>query len=538
MEKRGLLAAVLSGIIVILWFALVAPPRPAESPAAVGGAIPSPRAVGVAETPIPPPAETPVTASGPVRAPLVGTDASEVTITGVGLRAVVSPRGGTLRSLVLADYRDEAGAPLELVRAGGAAPLTLGEPGPWNEELYQVVREGGAVRLSWSDGKGSWVEKRILAGEGKFALEVEVRSSGTAGRGGVVVATGVERGGGALATGRFAGSDAVVRLNGKLERISATKLPAGQRLRGAVDFAGVEDQYFLLALLPSSGIDEVRLQGVPGKTSALPEVALVGVDGVVRGTLYAGAKEHRTLSGYGRGLEDTVSFGLFGFLSVGFLAALRWIESWVANWGMAIIVLTAGIRVLLFPLNHKSTVAMRRMQALQPKLKAIQDRYQEKAKKDPTVRARMNQEVMQMYKQEGVNPMGGCLPMLVQLPILWALYSLFAYAIELRQAPFALWIRDLSIPDTLFIIPLSGFSLPVRPLALLMGGSMFLQQRLAPQVGDPAQRRMFMMMPFLFTFMFYGFASGLTLYWLVNNLFTIGQQLLTERMLARSAQSA
>ncbi|HYB23476.1 MAG TPA: membrane protein insertase YidC, partial [Solirubrobacteraceae bacterium] len=181
---------------------------------------------------------------------------------------------------------------------------------------------------------------------------------------------------------------------------------------------------------------------------------------------------------------------------------------------------------------------MKRMQALQPKLKAIQERYQERAKKDPAVRARMNQEVMQMYKQEGVNPMGGCLPMIVQLPILWALYSLFAYAIELRQAPFALWIRDLSIPDTLFSIPLGGFSLPLRPLALLMGGSMFLQQRLAPQVGDPAQRRMFMVMPFLFTFMFYGFASGLTLYWLVNNLFTIGQQLLTERMLARSAPAA
>jgi YidC/Oxa1 family membrane protein insertase len=269
MEKRVLLAAVLSGIIVILWFALVAPPRPAESPATVAGATPSPTAVEGAERPVPTVPEATVTPSGPVRAVLVGTDASDVTITGVGLRAVVSPRGGELRSLVLADYRDERGAPLELVRVGGAAPLTLGEAGPWNEELYQVEREGGTVRLSWSDGKGSWVEKRILAGDGKFALEVEVRSGGVAGRGGVVVATGVERGGEAQATGRFAGSDAVVHLNGKLERISATKLPSGKRLRGTVAFAGVEDQYFLLALLPSSGVDEVRLQGVPGKVPPL-----------------------------------------------------------------------------------------------------------------------------------------------------------------------------------------------------------------------------------------------------------------------------
>ena len=324
-------------------------------------------------------------------------------------------------------------------------------------------------------------------------------------------------------------------MNGKLERVSAAKLDRTQTLRGAVEFAGVEDQYFLVALLPVSGVDEVRVSAVANKTGPTPEVAVVGVDGVVRGTVYAGPKEHQILSGYGRGLDETVSFGIFGFLSVGFLAALRWLYSWAGNWGVAIIVLTAGIRVLLFPLNHKSAVAMKKMQALQPKLKAIQDRYQERAKKDPNVRTRMNQEVMQMYKQEGVNPMGGCLPMLVQLPILWALYSLFAYAIELRQAPFLLWIHDLSIPDTMFVLPLGTFNFPFRPLALLMGGSMFLQQRLAPQVGDPAQRRMFMMMPFLFTFMFYSFASGLVLYWLVNNIFTIGQQLITERMLAKAS---
>jgi YidC/Oxa1 family membrane protein insertase len=248
-------------------------------------------------------------------------------------------------------------------------------------------------------------------------------------------------------------------------------------------------------------------------------VVVVGSGGVVRGTLYAGAKERATLVGYGRGLEETLSFGLFGFLSVGFLAALRWIYVWVGNWGVAIIVLTAGIRILLFPLNHKSAVQMKRMQALQPKMKAIQDRYKDRAKKDANVRARMNQEVMALYKQEGVNPMGGCLPMLVQLPILWALYSLFAYAIELRQAPFVFWIKDLAAKDPTYITP------------ILMTASMVLQQRMAPQVGDPAQRRMFMLMPFIFGLMFMSFPSGLVLYWLVNNIFTIGQQVLTERMM-------
>jgi YidC/Oxa1 family membrane protein insertase len=163
---------------------------------------------------------------------------------------------------------------------------------------------------------------------------------------------------------------------------------------------------------------------------------------------------------------------------------------------------------------------------VQPRMKAIQDRYKERAKKDPNVRARMNQEVMQLYKQEGVNPLGGCLPTLVQLPILWALYTLFAYAIELRHAPLALWLTDLSVKDPTYITP------------ILMTASMVLQQRLTPQVGDPAQRRMFMMMPFIFGFMFMNFPSGLVLYWLVNNVLTIGQQLLTERLLRNKAKPA
>jgi len=451
--------------------------------------------------------------------PVATKDGAEVALEGEGWHARVSPKGGVLASLVLSGYRDDVRAPLELVRPGGAPPLSVGVPGPWNDELYQVERGSGWVGLRWSDGKGSWVEKRVSAGKGKYALEVEVRAGGEPARAGVVVGTGLEKTLKADQQGRFGGAAAVIRVGGKLERVNAGKLDGPRSARGAIDFAGVEDQYFLLVLLPAGGVDEVQVRAIGSGAAAVPQVAVTGSAGVVRGTLYAGPKEHGTLAGYGRGLEETISFGIFGFLSVGFLAALRWIYSWVGNWGVAIIVLTAGIRILLFPLNHKSAVAMKRMQVLQPKMKAIQDRYQERAKKDPNVRARMNQEVMALYKQEGVNPMGGCLPMLVQMPILWALYSLFAYAIELRQAPFMFWIKDLAAKDPTYITP------------ILMTASMVLQQRMAPQVGDPAQRRMFMLMPFIFGFMFMSFPSGLVLYWLVNNIFTIGQQILTERMM-------
>jgi YidC/Oxa1 family membrane protein insertase len=523
MEKRVLLAAVLSGIVVIIWFSLFAP-KPPSAPAgpppvatgAAGAAGPASAPQGAAQE-----AATP---AGPVVAAEVGEDAAPIAVAGDGWHATVDPRGGVISSLVVDGYRDDAGAPLELVRAGGPPPLSVAAAGIWNEALYKVERADGGVRLRWSDGTGNWVEKKIAAGKGKFAVDIEVKAGGVPARAGVVIATGIERALKVDQQGRFGGESAVVRVNGKVEQLLAAKLDGVRSLSGAIDFAGVEDQYFLLALLPNDPAAEVRVSRVGSGATALPEVAIVGSGGVVAGTIYAGAKDRSVMLGYGRGLAETLSFGIFGFLSIGFLAALRWIYGWVGNWGVAIIVLTAGIRILLFPLNHKSAVAMKRMQALQPKMKAIQDRYKDRAKKDPNVRTRMNQEVMNLYKEEGVNPMGGCLPMLVQLPILWALYSLFAYAIELRQAPFVFWIHDLAAKDPTYITP------------ILMTASMVLQQRMAPQVGDPAQRRMFMFMPFIFGFMFMSFPAGLVLYWLVNNLFTIGQQLLTERMMTASAQ--
>jgi len=312
-------------------------------------------------------------------------------------------------------------------------------------------------------------------------------------------------------------ADLVARVGEKLKRVAVGKDEV-LSLKGPVPFAGVEDQYFLLVLLPE-GPTEGVLQGAQGK------VVVTG-QGAISGLLLGAPKVHDLLKSFGRGLEETLSFGLFGFFSLLFLRVLRWIYSWSGNWGVGIIVLTGLIRLALFPLTHKSTVAMKRMAKLQPKIKAIQERYQERAKKDPAVRARMNQEIMELYRREGVNPMGGCLPMLVQIPILWALYTLFAFAIELRHQPFILWIKDLSAKDPTYITP------------ILMTASMVLQQKLAPQTGDPAQRRLFMLMPFIFGLMFMNFPSGLVLYWLVNNLLTIGQQLLTERLLRGDAGKA
>jgi len=508
MEKRALLAALLSAVVLVVWYAVFGPkerPRPTAAPThadAVETATAQPGAVAEPPSREPTPTE--------FRAATGAADAQTLQLQGGSVHAVVDTRGGVLRSVVLEGYEDSKGAPLELVREGSVLPLTMAAEGPWNDGIYAAESVGGKIALRWSDGQGNWVEKRLAAGDGKYGLSVEVRGGGRAVADGVVVASAIGRGG-EEQKGGFARSGGVVAVGGKVKRVDPLKVKGVERVGGA-EFAGMEDQYFLLVLLPDRPLVEVRIDGKVG-------VVAVGVGGEIAGTLYCGAKEHATLVGYGRGLEGTISFGLFGFLSVIFLAGMRWIFSFVGNWGVAIIVLTAAIRLLLFPLTHKSTVAMRKMQALQPKIKAIQERYQEKAKRDPQVRQRMNQEVMQLYRQEGVNPMGGCLPTLVQLPILWGLYTMFAYAIELRHAPFMLWIHDLAAKDPTYITP------------ILMTVSMVVQQKMAPQAGDPSQRRMFMLLPFVFGFMFMNFPSGLVLYWLVNNLLTIGQQAVTERLL-------
>jgi YidC/Oxa1 family membrane protein insertase len=515
MEKRVLLAALISGAIVIVWFLLFPAPRPAPRPAtATTPVVTAPVAA--------PEAVTRATAPAVPAPPAARGTAAEVKLEGPGWRTVVDTRGAVLRSVVLTAYTDAAGKPLELVREGGGLPLAMASAGAWNEEPYVVTQRADGVELRWSDGLGNWVEKRLSVGKGEYALNVDVRAGGAAAAG-VVVASGLASAAKQDTRQQLAGSEAVVRVNGKLARVNPAKLPAPQRISGALEFAGVEDQYFLLALLPDDPLEAVTVSAAASPQGAVAQVAALGSEGGVRGTLYLGAKEHATLAAYGRGLESTISFGVFSFLSVGFLVALRWIYGWAQNWGLAIVVLTAAIRVLLFPLNHKSAVAMKRMQTLQPKIKAIQERYQERAKKDPKARERMNQETMELYRKEGVNPMGGCLPMLIQLPILWALYSLFSAAIELRHAPFIFWIKDLSLKDPTYVTP------------ILMTATMVVQQLLAPQVGDPAQRRMFMLMPFIFGFMFINFPAGLVLYWLVNNILTIAQQMLTQRMMDANA---
>jgi YidC/Oxa1 family membrane protein insertase len=189
------------------------------------------------------------------------------------------------------------------------------------------------------------------------------------------------------------------------------------------------------------------------------------------------------------------------------------------NYGIDIILLTILIKVLFYPLTKKSMASMKKMQDLQPIMAKLKEKYKDDAQ-------RLNQETMNLYKTYKINPVSGCLPMLLQIPVFIALYKGLLVTIELRHAPFFLWINDLSAPEHLWDIAVAGYTIPIRLLPLLMGISMFVQQKMTPTTGDPNQQKIMLLMPVIFTFMFWGFPTGLVIYWLANNVLSIGQQLI------------
>jgi len=528
MEKRLLLAFVISAAILFAWSVLFPPPPRVQPPPAPGVDTVSEE---VAE-PGPIAEDTPVEAVEETAADDVGLDevleaAVEETVELVNdeVSIVLTNRGAAVASYRLLGYEGDVGEPVDLIQTvplpQRALPLQLvTEDGP-DEAMYVVERAADEVVFRWADGLGNGVEKRIrLAGDG-YGLDFEITTSGARRDAAVSLGTGLRDLSAVEQDSRLAlWGEGIMLADGDVERFKRKKVKEPRVLSpGSVGFVGFEGAYFLGVLRPESGLSEVRIDPFEfGEAEEKPlhvlRIAVVPRGGELRGEYLGAPKEYDLLQSIDQGIEKTLDFGIFSPISVFFLKALRWIYGHVGNYGVAIILLTLGIRILLFPLMHTSTVSMRKMAKVQPKVKEIQSKYKKK-KADPQARAKMNQEMMALYKQEGVNPMAGCLPLLVQLPLLWALYQLFLKAIELRHEPFILWITDLSAKDPLYVTP------------ILMTATMWLQQRLAPQAGDPQQQKLMRMMPLIFGIMFLQFPAGLVLYWLTNNVITIIQQEIT-----------
>jgi YidC/Oxa1 family membrane protein insertase len=545
MEKRVFLAIALSLLVLTLYQAFLAPPPPKTEPAPAAVTEQQPPAAGTA--PASAPAGTGAPAVGASNAAVipVSPEARDVVVETDSIHAVFSTQGGVLKHWRLKKYLDESKQPLDLIPVqvpeSVVKPFSLAtDDANVTARIAAAVFQPSAGELSLGANPGSLafdyqdpqtglkVHKRFefQPKSQPYVLNVEaaIEVGGTAKP--VTIQLGPSVGLGYNEQGsRFGYPNQIVQeRSGKVERpkiADAALTPAA----GPFRFVGVGDHYFLSAALPGAQNVTAAFQPVqlpvpwtdPQNRKREFIAYSISTPGAASVPFFLGPKLFDALKAVDVELVRTIDFGMFAFLVVPLLQALKWVNGFIGNYGWSIIALTILINVVLFPLRHRSMVSMRKMQKLQPKVKAIQERYAKYKVTDPE-RQKMNTEMMALYKEHGVNPASGCVPMLLTLPILFAFYSLLAMSIELRHAPFVGYITDLSRPDMYYITP------------ILMGLSMFWQQRMMPSTADPVQQKMFLFMPLIFTFSFLWAPSGLVLYWLSSNLLAIGQQYLTNRL--------
>ena len=557
--RRLLLAFVLSLAVIAIWYTLFPPakPKPPEPPAAQSRqAAPAP----APEAPSVPPAAAavpgqPAPATAVAAAPPVAAAAEEkVTLQSGRTVAVFTNRGAQLLSLMAPEKSDPKSGVLELVRqrTGLDYPYSLYslaadglQPSPLNQALFRTERgtDGRSVTFRYSDPLMA-AEKTFRFDDRGF-LVADVRDVRVSGRAdwGLLIGPGVRNPSAEEMKSRYEHRRAVYKAGGDYETVDAGSTFDPVDIPGrSLAWVGIGDTYYLSAVVPQVAVDrailvplmvEIGDKGgaakflpVPGKDrissdeKKLPRefVAILRPAGNHMALAsYWGAKDYNRLKALPYGLDETIELGTLKPLVVPLLIALHWIhDNIVANYGWAIVLLTILIKLVLLPLTHRSTMSMRKMQDLNPKVQAVRDRYRQKlrdkaGKPNLEAQRKMNEEVMGIYKEAGVNPAGGCLPLLIQMPILFAFYRLLSTAVDLRHAPWLLWIQDLSAYDHYYVLP------------IIMGVTQLIQVRMGPQAGDPMQRRMFQIMPVAMTFFFLGVPSGLVLYWLTNNVLTIIQ---------------
>lgn len=325
---------------------------------------------------------------------------------------------------------------------------------------------------------------------------------------------------------------AAAYLNNDLNEYDFDDLEDNPELSGDFDWVAYENEYFLSAIIPlekkgAKFTGTLQTSGIATATHMSQSVELApDTEASKEYFLFLGPRDVGILEQFGHKLDKAIDYGFFSIIAGPLHFVLNFFNGFLNNYGLSIILLTIIIKIIFWPLTQKSQKSMKEMQKLQPLMAKIREKYKDN-------REMMNKELMGLYRTYKVNPMSGCLPMLIQIPVFFALYRVLGSSIELRHAPFALWINDLSAPDRLFSLPFSipfmnpPYGIPV--LTLLMGASMFLQQKMQPMVGDPSQAKIMMFMPLMFTVMFINFPSGLTLYWLTQNFLTIGQQYLINK---------
>jgi len=384
------------------------------------------------------------------------------------------------------------------------------------------IRAPADVTFSFRSGDIEVVRKIHVPASGYVVdLQVQVRAAGKTIPYSVFLGPGIGAEGYST-QGDFSTEQVAYEYGGSVERYATKDLAEGpQRLEVPARWVALDSQYFSYLILDPDGVQRIVIKksdwirtDEKGKEYRVPLLsAQVGLDRDSSFRSYLGPKDFEVLRAVDPGLAHLIDYGWFAWLVKPLLFLLKFVYYYVGNYGWAIIILTFIINLALFPVRYKQMASMKKMSELQPKIRSIQDRYKRLKRDDPR-RQDMNAEMMALYKEHGVNPLGGCLPLLVQMPFLFAFYRMLASSFELRGAPFMLWISDLSKHDPYYVTP------------IVMGVSMLLQQMMTPSPGqDPAQRRMMMVLPVMFTFFFLNMSSGLTVYFLFSNLFGMMFQL-------------
>ncbi|HAS55553.1 MAG: hypothetical protein A2X56_05615 [Nitrospirae bacterium GWC2_57_13] len=443
-------------------------------------------------------------------------------ITGPRKKTLQDEDQGNVELLQAPELADQRGVlyPLTLLPLNAAlAPMAQGEYRSNREALrLDASRPKDTLVLTYAGPGGIVVEKRLTFSNDSYAVDMEISTRRLDGYS-LSLGTdfGIEDKVSSAAEGRV-GTAAL--LDGKLITEKLDKVSAEVQHAGVIEWFGHQDKYFTAVILSGGqGIITTTKKTAPKETGDLLTTDLLVKDQAAQRTftLYAGPKNYALLLPQGRGLERLIDFGWFGILARPMFWLMNWFYSFIGNYGIAIILLTIVVRVLLFYPSLKSAKAMEEMKTIQPEMAELREKY----KKDPQ---RMNQEIMKLYKEKKVNPLGGCLPMLLQFPFFIALYNVLSVSIELRQAPFiSFWIKDLSVHDPFYILP------------VMMGLSMILTMKLTATTADPKQAKLFMYMNVAFIFLFAWLPAGLLLYITLSNLLSIVQQLYVRKLMATPA---
>jgi YidC/Oxa1 family membrane protein insertase len=542
-EKRALIAFVLMFLVLIGHMVITSRghrQEPAEAPDTT-----------VTEEVIPPeevmeePDTALVSPQADIGMPVEEAPARQVVVVTPLYTVRLSTRGGVIQSLKLHEYLSSEGKPVELIPDAEEKPLgvVLVTDGDSRVDLREAVWRASADSLGLGGATegtlvfevetegGLRITKACRFRGDTYAFDLDVRVAGPGSN--LVRELEVDWGSGLSVTETHREKDdlnSFASLTLTSEGIKKStrgdlKDEADVAVRGRIEWVGVKTKYFFAALIPVEAEDAVShtFRATEKAIGVALETPLSGA-AAKQFIVYAGPLDHGRLKKLGHGLDQAVDFGWSWIspLSKLIFRFMLFVHKGIPNYGVVIILLSALTKLLFWPLTQKSFKSMREMQKLQPAMAELKEKY----KDDPQ---KLNKAMMALYKERGVNPLGGCFPMLLQTPVFIALFNVLRTTIELRGAPFVLWIRDLSAPDVVAQLP---FSLPfignaISLLPILMGVAMFVQQKM--QSTDPKQATLTYMMPILFTFLFFRFPSGLVLYWLVNNVLTIGHQYLLTR---------